>query len=553
MIKARHLWLGLGASLAITSCAAPDIEESGTEARPSFDLVSSPIGAVEFEVSCNAKASDLVERGVALTHHMMYEEANFVFGMAGNADPDCAMANWGQAMAIINPLWPTTPSMEKMQRGVDLVEKSMAQSSLNEREQAYLQTTMAYFVGGESRSEQERLTRFQSAWADLHSAFPDDEDAEAFFLLSSLAIADPNDRTLSTQRRVGDGLEAMLEARPDHPGVLHYLIHAYDFPQLAQRALPVADHYGEVTPLVPHATHMMTHIYTRLGLWEKAIEWNSLSAETALSICKETGTINGHYTHALDYLAYAYLQTGDDTSVLEIIATAEALSPPYSGNLHATAYAFSAIPARYALERRDWQAAASLEPRWPSEFPWNEAFEPYVAITHFARAIGLARSGQAEHVDTELAALRALRDSVAERSGYWAEQIEIQIQTAEAWRLYASGDASEGLARMQSASDLSMTTEKSGITPGEALPTTELLGDMLMEMERYEDALSAYEKSLERSPHRLNSLSGAAQAATMSENPDAAAIYLADIVRIAEGENVTRPIVLQARATLNGE
>lgn len=514
-------------------------------------MLTTPIGAVQFATTCNQEAADLVERGVGLTHHMMYDEANFVFGMARNADPDCAMANWGQAMTIINPLWPTTPSDEKLRLGAELVEAAQEQASAGPREKAYLATVAAYFLGGTERSEAERLQRFQSAWEMLHTTYPDDVDAEVFYLLATLAIADPNDRSLSTQRQVAGALDQRLMTQPDHPGALHYFIHANDYPELADDALAVADHYGEITPRVPHATHMMTHIYTRLGLWDKAIIWNGVSAETALSICRETGTINGHYTHALDYLAYAHLQTGNDDAVLEIMQTAETLRPPYSGSLHTSAYAFSAIPARYALERRDWTAASGLVPRTPDDFPWDGAFEPYVAITHFARALGLARAGQTDGIDADLTALADLRDSVAPRNSYWAQQIEIQRQTVDAWRLYALGQTDAAVAAMRAAADLSMTTEKHAITPGEVLPTLELLGDMLLDAEAYEDAIAAYELSLQRSPQRLNTLYGAARAADRNAQPEIATAYYRAVSELARGDAVTRPAVLEARAWLS--
>lgn len=544
----------LGAALVsscLTSCSRDTDSQSKTddvlEPAAFFDLVNTPVGDVEFESSCDEEAAGLVERGVALTHHMMYEEADFVFGMAQNADPECAMAYWGQAMSIINPLWPSTPSDDLMKKGAALVQASLTKSKATDREKAYLQTAKVYFDDGIGRPEKERLKRFHAAWSDIRSAYPDDEDALAFYLLSSLATANPNDRTLSAQISAGDALKAILESHPDHPGALHYLLHAYDYPPLADQAVSIADHYGDITPRVPHATHMMTHIYIRLGLWDKAIEWNDVSAQTALSICKETGKINGHYTHALDYLTYAYLQKGDDRAVLDIIETTQALKPPYTGNQHASAYAFSAIPARYALELRDWEAASQLSPRTPSTFTWSDAYDPYVAITHFARAIGSARSGHPEQVIPEIQALETLRDNVATRNAYWAEQIEIQIQIADAWRLYAEGQTAEALIRMKGASELAATTEKHGITPGEVLPTEELYADMLMDTQLYSEAISAYERSLERSPNRLNSLFGMARSHELSGNRKQADIYYAAVSALSNQVDTQRPFVIEAR------
>lgn len=536
------------ASLGFVGCDqnSQSLENNSSPAE-FFDLVNTPVGEVEFETSCNFEAQKLVERGVALTHHMMYEEANFVFGMADNADPECAMAYWGQAMTLINPLWPTTPSDEQMQKGTDLVVKALEKETTTDREKAYIKTTEAYFIGGSTRSENERLRRFEDAWSSLSYAYPDDEDAKAFSLLSSLSTANPKDRALVKQRAVGEGVKVLLEEHPNHPGAHHYLIHAYDYPPLADQALPIADHYGEITPRVAHATHMMTHIYTRLGLWEKAIEWNDVSAQSALSICNTTGKINGHYTHALDFLAYAYLQKADDASVLEILDTSRALSLPYSGNLHAPAYAFSAIPARYALERGDWDAASKIEPRMPSTFPWTDTYDPYVAISHFARAIGLARSGRPQGIDAEIESMKVLKENVSKRSGYWAEQIEIQIQTAQAWQAYSEGNATDGLAKMKSATALAATTEKHAITPGEVLPAMELYGDMLLELEQFDEALIAYQRSLERVPNRLNSLYGAAKAAEAAGDIPKSKKYYKDILALANNEKSMRPTVKEAR------
>ena len=546
----KNYWtVVLGSLLAIGLGSCSQNETSAPELKPKilFDVLETPIGDLDFAVGCVPKAAKLVERGVALTHHMMYEEANFVFGMADDVDPNCAMAYWGQAMTIINPLWPNTPSDAAMARGKTLVEKALSLGGHTARETAYLQTTASYFSGSSDQTEGERLVRFEQGWRDLSAAYKEDIDAQAFFILASLATADPSDRTLTKQKQLGRRAQMLLDKVPNHPGAHHYLIHAYDYPELAPQALPAANHYGEITPRVPHAVHMMTHIYTRLGLWDEAIEWNDVSAQAALSLCLETGEINGHYTHALDYLAYAHLQKGEDAEALKILETTQELKPPYSGNLHTGAYAFSAIPARLALETRDWKAATRLTPRSPGTFPWSEKHDPYVAITHFARAIGWARLGQGETIGAEIEALSVLRDSAAQQNPYWAKQIDIQIMTAEAWRIFSTGEKEEGISAMRAAARLAATTEKHAITPGEALPAMELLGDMLFEAARFEDALAAYQRSLTRTPHRLNSLYGAAQAAERSGDLKAAKRFYSEVVTLAGSTEAGRASVLNAQ------
>jgi tetratricopeptide (TPR) repeat protein len=516
----------------LVSCAKE--QQSGEPAPLPFDLVNTPVGDVSFPVGCNAEAAPLVERGVALLHHMMYDEASFVFGMADDRDPDCAMAYWGQAMSLIHPLWPDVPSASQFGRGLKAVEQSLRLQGHSDRENAYLETTRAYFEGNELLTERQRLTRFEKAWRGLSDAFPKDLEARAFYSLALRATADVQDKAFVTQRTAGAIAESVLAENPNHPGAHHYIIHAYDSPGLAEKALAAADHYGEITPRVPHATHMMTHIYTRLGQWRKAIEWNTIAADTAWAMCLQYGEINLHYTHALDYLAYAYLQTGEDREVRQILQSAEQLQPPYGEtNRNASAYAFAALPARYALERRDWKAAAQLKPRMPGSFPWEQAYDPYVAITHFARALAMSNLGRPDDATSDIEALRSLRSSVAPVSAYWAQQIEIQEMSALAWQTFSRGELELAFETMQQAAALEASTDKHALTPGEVLPAAELYGDMLLEAGRYEEALTAYRSALQRAPRRYNSLYGAGKAAIGAGDEVTARAYYGELLSIA--------------------
>lgn len=540
-----------GLALVLTACGKQQ-QQTEVSAATFFDLLETPVGDVDFPVGCNAKAAPLVERGVALLHHMMYDEAKFVFGMADDADPDCAMAYWGQAMTYLHPLWPDVPTTEDIDQGTALVVKSLLLGGHSDRENGYLETTSAYYANAAALTERERLANFEAAWRALSEANPDDLEARAFYSLALRATASPGGADLSIPRRAGALAESILEESPNHPGAHHYIIHAYDFPELAEKAEATADHYGEITPKVPHATHMMTHIYTRLGDWQKAIDWNTSSAESAWAICVETGEINTHYTHALDYLAYAYLQKGDDAAMLEVLETAEELQPPYSKtNPHASAYAHAALPARYALERRDWNAAIALTPRSPSTFSWETAHDPYVAITHFARAIGFARLGKPADAEQDIVALNALQASIAPASPYWAQQVEVQAATASAWQTYAAGNVVLALEQMQAAAEMEASTEKHPITPGEVLPTVELYGDMLLETGNFADALAAYETALRRSPRRYNSLYGAAKAALGEGDQETAAKYYAALVEIAGDASEQRASTREAQDFLN--
>ncbi len=533
--------------LSLVSCSKE--QQPSTPAAMPFNLVTTPVGDVDFPVGCSVEASQLVERGVALLHHMMYDEARFVFGMADDHDPDCAMAYWGQAMSIIHPLWSDVPSASQFTRGLKAVERSLVLGGHSDRENAYLETTRAYFESSELLTEGQRLTKFKDAWEALRDAFPDDLEARAFYSLALISTADIQDKTLQAQKSAGQLAESVLTKSPNHPGAHHYIIHAYDSPQLADKALDVANHYGEITPRVPHAAHMMTHIYTRLGQWEKAIEWNTISADEAWALCLQSGEINVHYTHALDYLAYAYLQKGEDHEVLQILETAEELQPPYSEtNRDASAYAFAALPARYALERRDWEAAARLKPRTPSSFPWEKAHDPFVAITHFARALAMSHLGRPDDATSDIEALRSLRASVEPKSAYWAKQIEIQETSVLAWQAYARGDVESALEIMQQAATLEASTDKNGITPGEVLPAAELFGEMLLDTGRYEEALAAYRSALRRAPRRLNSLYGAGKAAIGADNETAARAYFEEFLSISSDAGQSRHRINEIRA-----
>jgi len=541
-------------SFAVLILASCGKEHPAAEpAAPPFDLVNTPVGDVNFPVGCNAEAAPLVERGVALLHHMMYDEASFIFGMADDRDPDCAMAYWGQAMSLIHPLWPDVPTASQFDRGLKAVARSLELKGHSDRENAYLETTRAYFDGGELLTERQRLTRYEKAWKDLSGAFPDDLEARAFYSLALRAIADVKDKTFAKQKTAGAIAESVLAEIPNHPGAHHYIIHAYDVPGEAEKALTAANHYGEITPRVPHATHMMTHIYTRLGQWDKAIEWNTISADAAWALCLEYGEVSLHYTHALDYLAYAYLQTGDDHEAHQVLENAEQLQPPYGEtNRNASAYAFAALPARYALERRDWEAAAQLKPRSPSSFPWEEAHDPYVAITHFARALAMSNLGRPDDATADIEALQSLRSSVAPLSAYWAQQIEIQEVTALAWQTFARGETESALEIMQQAAAIEASTDKHALTPGEVLPAAELYGDMLLEAGQYEEALAAYRVALQRAPRRFNSLYGAGKAAMRAGDEVTARAYFGELLSFTSSAQEPRSRIMEIRAFMGG-
>ena len=343
------------------------IEVSENSTGPKFDLLSTPVGEVNFPTSCTAQASPLVERGVALMHNMMYPEAQFAFSMADDEDPNCAMAYWGQAMVMIHPLWGDALSAEDYQRGLELTRRGQSIENITEREQNFLRTTEAFYMASEDLNMVNGFAKMSAVWDDISNKMPDDMDAKAFNALFKVAISKNDPERLEAGQIALDVLKSM----PNHPGGHHYVIHAFDTADLASGALEVADHYGQITPKVPHASHMMTHTYTRLGKWDSAIEWNNISAGTALEICIDNGAVNSHYPHAMDYLVFAHLQKGDDEAAAELEKEMFALDiKEYEkSGQRAIAYAYTAIPARNSLERKDWEMAITLAPKTPAHFP----------------------------------------------------------------------------------------------------------------------------------------------------------------------------------------
>lgn len=504
------------------------------------------LGTIRFPVSCSEEARPHIERGVALLHHMTYVGAHEAFVAATQADPDCAMGYWGQAMTYIHPLWADPPTEAGFEKGRTLVQEAKARGKKTAREQAYVTAVNAYYKEGWNLNETKNLASFAESWEAAHRQFPNDLEATAFFALAHLGTADPDDKAYAVQKRAGALAERVLEQEPDHPGGHHYVIHAYDYPPLASKALKVARHYSEIAPEVPHALHMPTHIFTRLGLWEESIELNKRSAAAALKHPADE-KVSLHYPHALDYLAYAYLQRGEDEKARVIRDKLGALDGPFQIEI-ASPYTLAAVPARMALERQQWTAAAALKPRTPPEFAWNK-FPAIEAITHFARALGAARSGDADAARQSIDKLTALRDEAAKTSDYWAKQVEIQRLAAEAWLAFGEGRKDEALKTMRQAAELEASTEKHPVTPGEVLPAQELLADMLFETRRYPEAQTQYLAALERSPNRFNSLYGAGRAAELRGDDDKAAFYYQKLVEVS-ATGVERERVKQARAFL---
>jgi tetratricopeptide (TPR) repeat protein len=477
---------------------------------------------------------------------MTYEGARAAFAAAIESDSDCAMGYWGQAMTFIHPLWSDPPSKADFKRGQELVKKAKTRGQKTEQEHVYIDAVTAYYAGGWNRDERPNLTNFEKGWEKVYRKFPKDLEAACFYALAHMATSDPEDKTYAKQKQAAAIAKKVLAQIPDHPGAHHYIIHAYDYPELAEKALVVARSYGQIAPDVPHALHMPTHIFTRLGLWQESIIMNRRSANAALKHPVGKG-VSLHFPHALDYLAYAYLQRGEDKKAKGVLDTINKLEGSYQVHI-AAAYTFAAVPARLALERQEWSDAALLEPRTPKNYPWDK-FPSMEAITHFARALGAARSGNKQAATQALDKLTALREQTEKTSAYWAKQVEIQRLSALAWLEYHEGIQEEALDIMRRAAKLEASTEKHPVTPGEVLPARELLADMLLDMGRHKEAQAEYEAALEHSTNRFNSLYGAGRAAELAGDKSKAVLYYKKLVEIT-ASNTTRERLSQVRAFL---
>lgn len=491
------------------------------------------LGKVDFTLSCSDEAKQEFDHALALLHHMTYPRAKVAFERVAELDPGCAMAQWGIAMSLFQPLWPTRPGPEQLQEGWDAVQKAQNLAPPTERERLYVESAEAFFRDPESTDYWARIRRWEQAMASLHQRFPDDHDAATLYALAHLATAPAGKGALAHNDRAAKILRSVHAANPDHPGSIHYTIHASDARGREHDSLEVVRSYAKIAPRNPHALHMPTHIFTRIGDWDGVIEGNLQAAEAAL---EHPAGDQGQYVwdefpHAIEYLVYAYLQQGADDAAkrqLERLRSTERLHPTFK-----TAFHLASIPARYALERRAWQEAAELPPRpydaldW-DRFPWPEA------VTWFARGLGAAHLGRIDDVERALERLGEL-EQAADRAGeeLFTRQIRVLRLGVSAWGSHVQGNGPRALEEMGAAAELELSTPKHPVTPAPTLPADEMLGDLLMERGQPEQALAAYQRSLELHPSRLNSLIAAARAAEALGDEERATTFYAASVDIA--------------------
>ncbi len=524
--------------------------EGKEDGAPSIQMVIGDVGDVSFPISCKGDGVQaMFDRGVALLHHMTYEVAEGEFSKATKVDPLCAMAHWGIAMTLIHPVWPGQPSSEVLARGAG--ELALARTlRKTERETSYVEALAAFYDNWENVDHQSRIRRWDEVQTAVREKYPTDDEALALAALVHIAASPKEDLEYRFNRESGAMLESLRARRPRHPGAVHYLIHAYDNPPLAVKALAAARSYGSIAPEVPHTLHMPSHIFTRLGLWVESVEWNIRSREASRSLIVD-GAIYRTFAHASDYLTYAYLQAGQDADARK--ASEALLEAPRIQDGFVAAYAYAAVPARIEMERGDWKRAAALDPRQPSHISWD-TFPSCEAISHFAKGIGAARSGQLDVARAAVARLdRLVRTLEAEGLPYWTKQTVVQKQAVEAWIQYAEGRTQAALISMQAAADTEDALDKHPVTPGGVLPSRDLYADMLFAEERFGEALAAYEATLEISPNRFYSLAGAGGAAEKAGRGADARRYYTRLVEIAGDGDTSRPGLARARAMLSAQ
>lgn len=502
------------------------------------------LGTVQLPIEYKSSVESHLKYGLALLHHMTYTESREEFIKATEVDPKCALGYWGQAMTYIHPLWSDPPSEEDFNKGLNLIKK--AKQYQKGKEADYIMAVESYYLKGKEKSEKNNLSNFADGWEKVFKKYPSDPEAAAFYALSYLSTADPEDKSYEKQRRVGKIAEGVLKIIPDHPGAHHYMIHAYDYPELAPMGLEISKSYGEIAPEVPHALHMPSHIFIRLGLWEESIMMNSRSAEAALKHPAKD-TISLHYPHAVDYLIYAYLQRGEDLKAKEALKNLMSMKEDFQSHI-AASYTFNAAPARLLLERQKWNEAMKLEPWVPENYDSNK-FPAMEAITYFAKGLGAARSGNKSSAEKSIQKLLELYDKTESVSPYWSKQIKIQSLSIMAWTTYIT-DKKKGLEMMKEAAMMEATTEKHPVTPGEVLPARELYGDMLLDSKQYKKAQDEYEASLKRNKNRFNSLYGAGRTAEMQGDVTSAKYYYEVFIGQTRGADTENERISRAKMYL---
>jgi len=515
--------------------AAADVSAQDSRVEPEESL-----GSVDFGAPCDASISEEFDRGIALLHHMTYPAALASFQAVTRRDPECALAYWGAAMTLFQPLWPNRPGPEELRRGWELMQEARAHVRDAGRVSDFVATGEAFFRPDGNPDYWTRIERWAAATSALARAHPDDREAQAFYALSLLATASRGSAPAAQHRQAAEILSRILAVEPTHPGAVHYTIHANDFAGREHESLDVVESYGSIAPANAHALHMPTHIYVRLGEWEAVIDWNQRAARAALQQpVGPTGEyVWDEFPHAIEYLVYAELQRGDDAAADELIRTlvqTPDLQPSFK-----TAFHLASTRARYMLERRDWQGAITLQARDPATLDWD-AFPWPEAITWFARGLGAAHLGDAGTAAESLVHLEDLSQRAAlADEGVFRAQIEILRLELTGWQAFADGDGERALDLLGRAVSLEERTPKHPVTPAPTLPARELLADLYQAMGRHDRALGEYRTANEQAPARFNALLGLARAsAELGDEEGARRTYRALLQTAAPGSQRT--------------
>ena len=528
------LLIGLASSLILRQVECATVPEPG-------DLRAA--GKVEFPISCTPAVQSEFSRGVALLHSFFYEEARRVFTFVAERDPKCAMAQWGIAMTWWHPIW-TPPRPDEMSAGKAAIEKAMALNAGTDRERGFITALNVYYNTPDSSNAgaigqschgpvgpRDRVIAYEKAMHQLRDKYPDDFEIEAFYAFAVLAAgyAMPNDTTLSKQLEAAALLEKLWKQNPNHPGVVHYLIHCYDYPALAQRGLAAAQSYASIAPWVPHALHMPSHIFTRLGMWDESIAANGASAEAsrAYAAMRHRDATEAEELHALDYMVYSYLQEARDTEAKKIVDLAAKVRKTNPELEFSAAYALAAIPTRYAFERNDWASAATLTvpnlPHW-SSFPFMEA------LIEYGHALGRAHTGDLDGARKAIARMQQLRDATKDpKFDYFKNHLDLQMQAASAWVAASEGKKSEAIEMLRHAADAEDILGKHPVSPGAFVPVREQLGSLLLEVGQAKHAQQEFEAALKIYPGRFRGLYGAARAAEQNGDKESASRYYAKL------------------------
>ncbi len=498
------------------------------------DEADQKFGKVHFATTCNEVAQRRFDRAMRYQHSFWYVQSKEIYEEAIKADASCAIAYWGIALSLLNNPHSAIPA-PNLPLGLSAIAKAKEIGATSERERDYIDALSVMYVDYDKIPQQARVQSYLKKMEALAAKYPDDDEAQIFYAITLNVAASPADKTYANQLKGAAILEPIWQRQPMHPGVAHYLIHLYDYPPIAAKGLTAALRYSKIAPQAPHAQHMPSHIFTRVGYWKESIAANLASARAA-----EAGHEAGEHLHADDYMVYAYLQLGQDREARSVIDQVETITP--SPDSFGGAFSRAAAPARYVMERGDWKGAAQLD-------VIKNNFPQVMAITYFARAIGAARSGNPAAAKADTDKLTELRDQLrAAKNDYWAGQVDVQMQAANAWILYADGKYDDALAAMSAAADAEDRTEKAPVTPGPLVPARELYGFMLLDRGKPKEALAAFEATQAKEPNRFNGYVGAAKAAQALGDSATAKANYEKLLALASGSDSDRTTLAAARA-----